>query len=205
MKWKRAKGRRNRDVIDIRGPRRSALRRERRRGLQIPASVAGLGGGAGIVVVIVIVAIQVFSGGGGGFDLNSVFGTGVSAPGAGNPARSRRPRIRSATSRSSRSTSSTTCRTPGRDLQATGSAYRPAKLVLYSDAVRTGGCGGATSAAGPFYCPADQRVYLDLSFYDEMKRQLGAPGDFAWAYVIAHEVGHHVQNLLGTEQPGRAA
>ena len=74
------------------------------------------------------------------------------------------------------------------------------QLVLYSDAVSTGGCGGATSAAGPFYCPADSRVYLDLTFYEEMERQLGAPGDFAWAYVIAHEVGHHVQNLPGTNQ-----
>ena len=78
-----------------------------------------------------------------------------------------------------------------------GESYERAKLVLYANAVRTDGCGSATSAVGPFYCPADQRVYLDLSFYDDMRRQLQAPGDFAWAYVIAHEVGHHVQNLTG--------
>ena len=76
--------------------------------------------------------------------------------------------------------------------------YERAQLVLYSGAVSTEGCGGATSAVGPFYCPADSRVYLDLTFYEDMRRQLGAPGDFAWAYVIAHEIGHHVQNLLGT-------
>ena len=79
-----------------------------------------------------------------------------------------------------------------------GDAYDTAKLVLYSGAVRTDGCGGATSAVGPFYCPADERVYLDLSFYGEMRRQLGASGDFAWAYVIAHEMGHHVQRMTGT-------
>ena len=76
--------------------------------------------------------------------------------------------------------------------------YEDAELVLYTDAVSTGGCGNATSAVGPFYCPADSRVYLDLSFYEDMDRQLGASGDFAWAYVIAHEMGHHVQNVTGT-------
>ncbi|HEY8001428.1 MAG TPA: neutral zinc metallopeptidase, partial [Solirubrobacterales bacterium] len=81
-----------------------------------------------------------------------------------------------------------------------GAGYEPATLYLYANAVRTDGCGSATSAVGPFYCPADQRVYLDLSFYDDMRTQLGASGDFAWAYVIAHEMGHHVQNLRGTEQ-----
>ena len=79
-----------------------------------------------------------------------------------------------------------------------GDGYDRAELVLYDGAVSTGGCGNATSAVGPFYCPADERVYLDLSFFGDMERQLGAPGDFAWAYVIAHEVGHHVQNITGT-------
>jgi predicted metalloprotease len=68
--------------------------------------------------------------------------------------------------------------------------------VLYSGAVQSA-CGGATAASGPFYCPGDQRVYLDISFFDEMRQRLGGGGDFAQAYVIAHEVGHHVQNLLG--------
>lgn len=75
-------------------------------------------------------------------------------------------------------------------------AYREPTLVLFSDQVRSA-CGMAGAAMGPFYCPADQRVYIDLSFYRELQDRFGAPGDFAQAYVIAHEVGHHVQNLLG--------
>jgi predicted metalloprotease len=77
--------------------------------------------------------------------------------------------------------------------------YRKAKLVLFSGATRTS-CGVGQSAAGPFYCPADEQVYIDLSFYDELQNRLGAGGDFAQAYVIAHEIGHHVQKILGTSE-----
>ena len=77
-----------------------------------------------------------------------------------------------------------------------GIQYQPVDLVLYSGATRSG-CGGAQSQMGPFYCPIDKKVYLDLSFFAEMKRKLGGGGDFAYAYVIAHEIGHHIQDQLG--------
>lgn len=80
--------------------------------------------------------------------------------------------------------------------QAQGATYREPKLVLFRGAVPTA-CGTGQAAMGPFYCPGDQKVYIDLAFYETMKSRLGAPGDFAQAYVIAHEVGHHVQALLG--------
>jgi predicted metalloprotease len=85
-----------------------------------------------------------------------------------------------------------------------GRRYDPPKLVLFSGAVRSG-CGVAGTAVGPFYCPADQQVYIDLAFFRDMERKLGAPGDFARAYVIAHEVGHHVQAGLGIAQKVEAA
>ena len=83
-------------------------------------------------------------------------------------------------------------------------AYRHAKLVLFRDAIRSG-CGAAETASGPFYCPTDEKVYIDLGFYDELKERFGAPGDFAQAYVLAHEIGHHVQKVLGIEQKVHAA
>lgn len=82
--------------------------------------------------------------------------------------------------------------------------YEEPRLVLFRGSQPTA-CGSQSSAVGPFYCPGDRSVYIDLSFYDDMRRQLGAPGDFAQAYVIAHEVGHHVQNLLGTSDRVAAA
>jgi len=78
-----------------------------------------------------------------------------------------------------------------------GGSYRPPKLVLFNGAVQSG-CGFAEAAMGPFYCPPDERVFIDTSFFDDLDRRLGAGGDFARAYVVAHEIGHHVQNLLGT-------
>lgn len=85
-----------------------------------------------------------------------------------------------------------------------GLQYEYPVLRLFEDGIQTA-CGGASSAVGPFYCPGDQKVYIDLSFYDELKNRFGAAGDFAQAYVIAHEVGHHVQNLLGTSEKVQSA
>ncbi|MBL9152538.1 MAG: zinc metallopeptidase [Verrucomicrobiales bacterium] len=83
--------------------------------------------------------------------------------------------------------------------QEMGDRYEEPKLVLFSGQVRSA-CGFASAASGPFYCPADRNVYIDLVFYKELKQRFGAPGDFAQAYVIAHEVGHHVQNLMGISE-----
>jgi len=85
-----------------------------------------------------------------------------------------------------------------------GAGYAEPKLVLFSGAVRSA-CGFAQAAMGPFYCPGDQKVYIDLSFYQDLKSTMNAPGDFAQAYVVAHEVGHHVQNLLGISDKVHAA
>ncbi len=84
----------------------------------------------------------------------------------------------------------------GQVLKASGNAYREPKLVLFRGATPTA-CGTGESAMGPFYCPGDSKVYLDLDFFDTLSRRMGAPGDFAQAYVVAHEVGHHVQNMMG--------
>ncbi|MBS1630861.1 MAG: neutral zinc metallopeptidase [Bacteroidetes bacterium] len=83
--------------------------------------------------------------------------------------------------------------------EAQGMSYQEPKLVLFRQSIASG-CGGASSAMGPFYCPADRKIYIDLSFYDELKSRFNAPGDFAMAYVVAHENGHHVQNLLGISE-----
>ena len=85
----------------------------------------------------------------------------------------------------------------GNIFSQTGRQYNAPTLVLFRDLVESG-CGNASASSGPFYCPADQKLYIDLSFYQELQSRFSAPGDFAMAYVVAHEVGHHIQNLMGT-------
>ena len=82
----------------------------------------------------------------------------------------------------------------GQIFQQAGATYTPTQLIAYSNTDRSG-CGAAQAAMGPFYCPTDQSIYIDPTFFEELRRRFGAPGDFAQAYVIAHEVGHHIQNL----------
>ena len=98
----------------------------------------------------------------------------------------------------------TTEDTWGQQFEKMGRTYQQPKLVMYRGATRTG-CGAGQSVMGPFYCPADGTVYIDLSFYDDMKNKLGADGDFAQGYVIAHEVGHHVQKTVGHRTEGPSA
>jgi predicted metalloprotease len=92
----------------------------------------------------------------------------------------------------------------GEIFQQAGSTYQPPSLVLFSDATQSA-CGLGQSAMGPFYCPGDQKVYIDLTFFRELDQRFGAPGDFAQAYVVAHEVGHHIQTLTGVSQKVSAA
>src|SRR3954463_10327308 len=186
MRWKRVQ---STDVID------------QRAGGGLPGGGRGaIPSGLGITGILIYLAISLLSGGGGSAvgGVDDPFGGSTQAPGIQSPK------------------GIPASQDPDRDLKdfsvyvfertqqvwqktlaAQGKPYQHAKLVLYRGGVNTA-CGSATSAVGPFYCPGDQRVYLDLSFYGEMQNQLQASGDFAWAYVIAHEMGHHVQQQLGT-------
>jgi predicted metalloprotease len=179
MRWRRS-SQDDRGVVDIRGRSGGAGR------VAIP-------GGLGLVGVIVFVAFQLLSGG-QAFSVPPGFEDGARTPGGEIPASQDPDRdLRNFSAYVFNNVQDSWQQT----FQQQGHEYERAQLVLYRDGVDTG-CGSASSAVGPFYCSADQSVYLDLSFYGDMERQLQASGDFAWAYVIAHEVGHHVQNELGT-------
>jgi uncharacterized protein len=193
MRWRRMRD--TPDVIDRRAARGG--------GLPIPGGVRA-GGGLGIVGLLIFLAITLIGGGGGtAFDVDNQFGDQVQTP--GEPGSAAIPREQDP-ERDLRDFSAYVFTKAQDDWEQAfaeqGRPYERAKLVLYRGGVNTG-CGSASSAVGPFYCPADQRVYIDLSFYEDMASQLGAQGDFAWAYVIAHEVGHHVQSQLGTSQEVR--
>ncbi len=163
-------------------------------------------GCGGVVVLGIIVAVF-----GGLGSLGSLLGGGGSAPTQqiGQPAETAAPAAapgqEDASKRFVRKVLASTEDTWGKLLPAQANVrYVDPTLKLFSGRIDSG-CGGASSASGPFYCPADQRVYLDTSFFDELSSRFGAPGDFAQAYVIAHEIGHHVQKLLGISDQAEAA
>lgn len=154
----------------------------------------GLAAGGGIVGVIVVVLVQLLSGGGdpSSIDLNDVFNQIDTGGSSGTVDPADEPLVEEMSGALD-------------DVQAfwasgdgLGSEYQDAKLVLFTGGVATGGCGTAPSSVGPFYCPGDAKAYIDLSFFRELRDRFGAPGDFAQVYVLAHELGHHVQNLQGT-------
>ena len=193
MRWRRVND--SPDVIDQRGGGS---------GFRVPGGArVGVPGGLGLAGLVIVVLIQLLGGGGDGtsFGVDPRFGDQVQAP-AGEPIPASEDPERDLKDFSVYVFSDTQKMWED-TFSRQGRPYEHAKLVLYRSGVSTG-CGNASSAVGPFYCPADRRVYLDLSFYDDMASQLQASGDFAWAYVIAHEMGHHVQQQLGTSDQVRS-
>jgi uncharacterized protein len=165
----------------------------------LPIPIGGRGGIIGTIVTLVALLV------GGGFGINAMTGDNSDnsslreACSTANPDRLQRTDCRNALYVNS-------VQDYWRDAlpQTFGKPYQQAKTVFFAQAVNTG-CGAADSGVGPFYCPSDNQVYIDLSFYDELAKRFGAPGQFAQPYVLAHEYGHHVQDLLGTsEQVSRA-
>ena len=163
----------------------------------------GLAAGGGVVGIVVVVLMQLLGGGGGGgggVDITDIFGQIQSSAGGGSSGTvdpADEPLVQEMSDALD-------------DIQSfwasdkgMGSDYTDATLVLFTDAVATGGCGNAPSSVGPFYCPVDETAYIDLSFFKELQGRFGAPGDFAQVYVLAHELGHHVQKLVGTSDDVR--
>ena len=166
-------------------------------GLRLPVRAGG-GGTIGIIIVALVLwlgfginplqLLGMANGGGGSYQTSQTGSSGRSGPGVSGTADTTDDFVATVLA--------DTEDVWGRRFQDSGQTYPPPTLVLFNGQVRSA-CGGASAASGPFYCPNDQKLYLDLSFFDQLKQQLNAPGDFAQAYVIAHEVGHHVQNLTG--------
>jgi predicted metalloprotease len=159
---------------------------------RIPIGMGGGRGGIGglVLVLLVLGAIYLFSNGGG----SGLFGTDSSSVPPPDASQDQLAAF-------AKTIFADTEDTWTDIFSANGQTYRKPTLVLFNGSTYSG-CGTATEQVGPFYCPVDQKVYIDLAFYEELRSRFSAPGDFAEAYVLAHEVGHHVQNLLGLLEPG---
>jgi predicted metalloprotease len=158
---------------------------EDRRGRRVGMGVGAAGGGIGVLVILVL---QLLGGGGGGASLNEILQQFDQTPASIDPADE--PLVEEMSAALDDIQGFWATALP----EQLGTQYRDANLVLFTDAVQSG-CGTASSATGPFYCPPDEDAYLDLSFFRELADRFGAPGDFARAYVLAHELGHHVQTI----------
>jgi uncharacterized protein len=183
MRWRDL--RRSSNVRDVRG---------RGTGMRIPLSV-GRGGGIGVVVLLIVAAII-----GGPELVYQLLGSGEFETGQPTSAS---PGVHDEDRQFTAAILGSTEDVWGAIFDGAGGRYIPPELTLFDGAVASA-CGYASSAVGPFYCPADSRVYLDTAFFDDLAR-MGGPGDFAQAYVIGHEIGHHVQNLTGTAEQVRGA
>ena len=164
-------------------------------GIPFPMGKAG-GGGIGLIILLVVYLLfgGLPGGGGGGLGVDPGTGQFQPAPGAASSDLDKAPADDAG--KFVDFVAGDVDATWQKIFAGSGKTYEPATVVLYDDAVQSG-CGSTSSNVGPFYCPQDRKVYLDLGFLDQLQKELGANGDFARAYVIAHEFGHHVQNLLG--------
>jgi predicted metalloprotease len=180
MRW--TPGGRSRNLDDLRG---------QTGGRMIGGRGMGIGGAVIALILSLVFGVNIFDGGGGGGPIQTSPGA-VDQPVASTPAEEERIQFVSFVLDDVQ-------KTWAQLLPKLGDQYQEARMAVFRDGVSTA-CGDAPAAVGPFYCPTDQRVYLDLSFFDDLARRFGAPGDFAQAYVIAHELGHHVQHVIGIEQ-----
>jgi uncharacterized protein len=184
VKWTR--GTQNDDVVDVRG--RSA-----------GGTAMRLGGGGVATVIVVVLVARLF-----GVDISGLLGGGGGG-GGGTTSQSSQPEPPKGTDPDAELVSfirfviTDIQDTFQKQYKAEGRTFRRAKLLVFRDTIDTG-CGRSSAAIGPFYCPADEQAYIDLSFYRALKQRFGAPGDFAQAYVLAHEIGHHLQKVNGLEQ-----
>ena len=202
--------RRNRELSPDLIDKRAETRASAGRGLAIPGGAKGGIGGILVMLVLALLGGSQLMGGGGssgsGIDIGDILGqmAGVQQPGTASS-------VPNAPDPQADEVAFVSFVLDdiqdfwAQEFKASGSTYERAKLVLFERSVTTGGCGSAPSAVGPFYCPPDQTAYIDLTFFAELAAQLQFSGDFAQAYVIAHELGHHVQNLTGVNAAVRDA